>query len=295
MNIVLSYLYNNANKHVREIGLTDRPIPEYKDISVIHDLTYAEHGGEKLALDIYRPVKYEGQMLPIAVFIHGGGFFVGDKKFNADFCAGLARYGFMVASPDYRLINRTDGAGIISDVCAVLDYLSRNAGQYGGDRGNVVLIGESAGAFAGMYATAMSRSRSLCTHLGCKQPELRVTSAVFTSGMFYANKADPIGLIYRKELYGKKRKDKRFMKAADPDSPTIVGNLPPVFLTTSKGDYLRYQTISFAKALSKAGHPFRLINCKDRKDLGHAFVSRFPELKESKIILKKIVKWLKAQ
>ncbi len=295
MNIVLSYLYKSANKHVSEIGLTDRKIPIYKDISVISNLAYATHGGEVLALDIYRPVNCEKQKLPIAVFIHGGGFFVGNRTFNADFCAGLARYGFMVVAPDYRLINRTDGAGIISDVCAALNYISRNAERFNGDRSNVVLIGESAGAFAGMYATAMSRSRSLCMKLGFRQPELRITSAVFTSGMFYANRPDPIGLVYRKELYGRKRWDKQFMRTADPDAPTIIGSLPPVFLTTSKGDYLRYQTISFARALSKAKHPFRLINCKDRKDLGHAFVSRFPELKESKIILKKIVKWLKTQ
>ncbi len=294
MNIILKYLKNNADKHQRRTA-DPRMVTLTSDnkVELIPDNIYATHGGIALSADVYRPRERDGIALPVIVFIHGGGLFAGNRKLNAAFCSMMAKKDYVVFSLDRRLIGEADASGILSDICSGLDYIKNNAEKFGGDPEDVTIIGESAGGFLSTYAAAMTRSKKLCDAFGCEQPKLAVKGLICTSGMFYTAKNDPLGLTYRRDLYGDKLKDKAFRAYTDPENPEILSNLPPVFLTTSKGDFLKNYTLSFAKALKKAGHPFELINCKDRNDLKHAFPSLCCYLPESKAAQRRMISWMK--
>jgi para-nitrobenzyl esterase len=91
--------------------------------------------------------------LPVAVFIHGGAWVVGDKDAAVHNGSGFARSGVVCITINYRLgiegFLALPGAPTnlgLRDQIAALEWVRRNAGCFGGDPDNVTVFGESAGA-----------------------------------------------------------------------------------------------------------------------------------------------------
>ena len=82
---------------VRDAGLTT---PE--DIVRFDDICYGEDINWQ-KLDVYRPKSAVGQVLPVSVSIHGGGWVYGDKERYQYYCMSLAQHGFAVVNYTYRL------------------------------------------------------------------------------------------------------------------------------------------------------------------------------------------------
>jgi triacylglycerol lipase len=111
-------------------------------VSVAADVAYGDDPLQKF--DIYSPAKSRG--LPIAVFVHGGGFAGGDKKDYANVPAYLAQHGMVAVNANYRLAPAVTWPAESQDVGAMVAFLKKNGAQYGGDPRRIVLIGHSAGA-----------------------------------------------------------------------------------------------------------------------------------------------------
>ncbi|KAF2726003.1 carboxylesterase family protein-like protein [Polychaeton citri CBS 116435] len=125
-----------------------------------------------LYLNIIRPAGYEGQALPLAVWIHGGGYYMGgtaDKRYNLSFIVeNSVEIGkpIMAASIAYRLgpfgfLNGQDveGQGVtnlgLKDQRLALHWFQENLEAFGGDPTKVTIWGESAGASSiGRHLTA---------------------------------------------------------------------------------------------------------------------------------------------
>jgi acetyl esterase/lipase len=134
-------------------------------------MNYKRTGTEKLYLDLYTPVGDAASSRPLIIFIHGGGFYIGDKNIiggeygdpNAAFGWGsyFAKRGYVVMSINYRLADHlvkagdTDAEQIIlmskSDVYAAVRYARLHASAYGVDPNKIVLAGNSAGAVLALY------------------------------------------------------------------------------------------------------------------------------------------------
>lgn len=112
-----------------------------------------------LFLNVWRPATAGPH--PVLVFIHGGGFTYGAAGVPLYDGANLARQGVVVVTINYRLgllgffahpaLTQDDPDGLlgnfgIMDQIAALKWVQRNAAAFGGDTGNVTLMGESAGA-----------------------------------------------------------------------------------------------------------------------------------------------------
>lgn len=111
------------------------------------DLAYGEDPRQRL--DLYSAGK-EGAR-PIVLFVHGGGFVMGDKGGasgwqNAHVGRWAARHGMLGAVLNYRLApDHTWPAGA-QDVGGAVDYLRAHAARHGGDPDRIFLVGTSAGA-----------------------------------------------------------------------------------------------------------------------------------------------------
>jgi AraC-like DNA-binding protein len=81
----------------------------------------------------------------------------------------LAKRGYVVFVPEYRLIDKTDGIGAIADVCAGLSFLRALATDLGGNLARLLVIGESAGGLLALYATALTGSPFLQEAFGIGQ------------------------------------------------------------------------------------------------------------------------------
>ena len=288
MNIILKRISTRARARAAVMGgfpQVDAPLPD--GVEEICDVPYTGHDNAKLAADIYRPVD-AGGALPVAVVIHGGGLFVGTRKINRIFCGKLAAKGYLVFAIEYRLIDETNAFGEISDICAGFSFVAENLVKYGGNPKRVCVMGESAGAYLAVYATAMTGSKRLQELIGCAPSGLKARMLVCFSGMFYTAKHDPIGAVYHKDLYGTRCKDKNFRRYLNPEHEEVIGSLPPVLLTTSGADFLKSYTLKYAEALRKAGHSCELLFYKEGKELVHAFPSLRPDLPESVEVMERI-------
>lgn len=113
-------------------------------VKVISDLEFAAPNGKPLLLDLYLPIGTEGPV-PVIIWLHGGGWRIGDRKLGPDFRERFAECGFAMASIEYRLSSEATFPAQIHDVKAAIRWLRSVANEYGLDSGNIGLWGSSAG------------------------------------------------------------------------------------------------------------------------------------------------------
>ena len=121
------------------------PAPGATPWSVHPDLAYATASpAEKL--DLIVPTS-GGEPFPVLVFVHGGGWEVGDKSSPvfAPFLPMTIARGFAVASINYRLSGEATFPAQILDVKAAVRWIRANAARYGLDPDRIAAMGESAG------------------------------------------------------------------------------------------------------------------------------------------------------
>lgn len=111
-------------------------------VKITRDVSYGDDPLQKL--DIYQPNK--GRNLPIAIYVHGGGFVRGDKSDYNNVVAYFAEHGVVGVNANYRLAPKVTWPAESQDVGAVVAFVQKNAAQYGGDPKRIVIIGHSAGA-----------------------------------------------------------------------------------------------------------------------------------------------------
>ena len=99
----------------------------------------------KQRLDLVKP---EGvATAPVLLFIHGGGWSIGDKAHAAGSKAKWANaHGWAFASANYRLVPHATVEQQAADVASAIAWLRANAVKQGLDPDRIVLMGHSAGA-----------------------------------------------------------------------------------------------------------------------------------------------------
>jgi acetyl esterase/lipase len=113
----------------------------YGTASVFKDLVFATVDDRELKLDLYLPESAENP--PLVVWIHGGGWSGGNKKWCP--VKWLADHGYAVASVSYRFSQQAKFPAQIHDVKAAVRWLRANAEQYGYDPERIAASGASAG------------------------------------------------------------------------------------------------------------------------------------------------------
>lgn len=110
----------------------------------VADLVYTRPGGSPQLLDLYLP-QGVARPLPVIVWLHGGGWRLGDRRLAPDLARYYAERGFAMASIDYRLSGEATFPAPLHDVRAAIRWLRASAGQYGLDGRQIGLWGSSAG------------------------------------------------------------------------------------------------------------------------------------------------------
>ena len=240
-------------------------------------------------MDVFRPKDAEG-VLPVLVDLHGGGFLLGKKEVNRLFCADMAKRGFLVFCPEYPLAPEADLFAILRNLTESLNDIAEKLPEYGGDPERFFLCGDSAGAWLCVYLAALQNSPALREAAGVAGSCLPIRAIGLQSGMFYTTKRDKIGLFLPSSIYGKDWKQHPFRPYMDPEHSEILRALPPCFLTTSAGDFLRGYSRQFAAALKRAGvdHVFRGFLTKS---LPHAFAAMLPEREECRQVNDAMAAW----
>ena len=274
--------------------------PDIKDSKGIYEvdellnIPYMNRTEVPLAMDIFKPVVPEIQEVPVIVNIHGGGLVVGDRKVSRRISRILARRGYLVFSIEYRLAPRANLAEQLDDTCAGMDQVGKRLIGFNVDFTRVFLMAESSGAILAIYVAAMKKSKALQEAIGYAPTHMTFRALGLTSGLVYTNRPDPIGRLLSEQYYGDKANDPEFVRYMDPENPEILYNLPPTFFVTSRGDFLNQYSLTYHKALKRAGRQTHLVYYGE-KELSHSFVWLHPEFPQSLDAIDRMTAWFEEQ
>lgn len=121
--------------------------PRDPAVEVVRDARYGPDARNRL--DIFR--KGRPARAPVVVYVHGGGFVMGDKTspgspFFDNFGQWAAQQGWIGVTLTYRLAPANRWPSGPEDLAHAVRWLQANIGAHGGNPDAVVLVGQSAGA-----------------------------------------------------------------------------------------------------------------------------------------------------
>lgn len=119
--------------------------------SIVATTNVAYGPDERHRLDVFSAARTRPALVPIVVFVHGGGYVGGNKAtpgtpFYQSVAAFWVRSGMVGVNTTYRLAPAHVWPSGAADVGAAIKWVRENAETYGGDPDRIVLMGHSAGA-----------------------------------------------------------------------------------------------------------------------------------------------------
>ena len=231
----------------------------------IHSILNEQYsaGDKDALLDIYYSDYLEDSksLLPVIVWIHGGGWVFGSKDQVANYCKILAGRKYIVAAVNYSLAPGENYPVQLRQVNEALKYLKANAEKFHIDITKIILAGDSGGAQITAEVANIICEPSFAGEIGIvpaiQKPDL--IGVILFCGAFNMDVGDPGG------LYGEFIKTVLWSYSGTKDYATdpkfksasvinyVTENFPPTFISAGNKDPLLSQSISFADKLSEKG------------------------------------------
>lgn len=195
---------------------------------------------------------------PITIYMHGGGFVVGDLDTQDMIAKALCAWGeTIVVSVDYRLAPEHPFPAGVEDSFAVLQWAGRHGAEIGGDPARLAVAGDSAGgnfacALALMARDAGGPKLSAVVNLygSANYPSEETASArEFADGPLL--RRDDVDWFWEQFLRDPAR-EQHDPRASAARAASHAG-LPPHFIGTAEADPSRDDTEAYAAKLRAAG------------------------------------------
>ncbi len=136
-----------------------------KGIACVEDVRFSPACTDpQVLLDIYYPEDLKSKK-PCLLFVHGGGWTIGNHKKFALFAAYAASRGYVAASCTYRLMPEYEVKDSAEDVQRALLWLKKNASKYGGDPARIGIIGGSAGGHLSALIAMSGGNADFCKNV----------------------------------------------------------------------------------------------------------------------------------
>jgi len=124
----------------------------FEKSKVTRDVSYGPH--ERLRLDVLEPTRANAgdELMPVVVFVHGGGFVSGAKggadgsEIFDNVLNYFTRHDMLGINVNYRLAPEHTYPAAADDLRGVMRRLHQHAADYGGDPQSIFIVGHSAGA-----------------------------------------------------------------------------------------------------------------------------------------------------
>jgi acetyl esterase/lipase len=129
--------------HVGHLLIAAAVLSEARAQDVKRNIPYADPAHQLQALDVYS--QPNAKNLPVAFWIHGGGWQTGDKSNVYRKPKVFVDKGFFV-STNCRLLPSVDMATIVRDIAKSIRWVHDHIAEHGGDPNRLFIMGHSAGA-----------------------------------------------------------------------------------------------------------------------------------------------------
>jgi acetyl esterase len=228
--------------------------------------------GAPVPLRLYRPAHpAAAEQLPALVYLHGGGWTIGDLDTHDTLCRSLAQgSGCAVVSVDYRLAPEHRFPAAVEDALAATRWVRDHAGELGLDAARLAVGGDSAGGNLAAVVALLERDAG---HVLAWQlliypaTDLRAIAPSHTiNGEGFLLTADTVRYYNGHYLGGASPADWRASPLLAPD----LAGLPPALVITAGFDPLRDEGLAYADALARAGNAVTQV-CFERQI--HGFIT----------------------
>ena len=227
---------------------------------------------------LYRPTAAQTSQ-PVLVYLHGGGWTIGDLDTHDVLCRQLARDGACtVVSVDYRMGPEHRFPAAVDDCVDAFDWLRAHAQELQLDTSRMAVGGDSAGGnlAAALCLVQREAGRPMPAYQLLIYPatDMRaVAPSHTTNGQGYMLTNDSIA--YYRGNYTAEQADWDDWRASPLLAPSHAG-LPPALVMTAGFDPLRDEGLQYANALSAAGVPTQYV-CFERQIHGFITMGRVIE------------------
>jgi acetyl esterase len=233
------------------------PLHSVEDISLS-----TPHG--PLAMRVFRPAS---GVLPVALFLHGGGWTVNDLDTHDRLCRRIARRsGWLLVSLGYRRAPEHQHPAALEDAQLAYRWLLENSAKIGGDSSGVALVGESSGGTTAICLTLLLRD--LGAPLPIRQALAYPMAGMIDSWPSYQERGT--GFSFDRQFAqwslrnyvpaGHDLNDPYLLPLAAAD----LKGIGPTFMMTAEFDPLRDEGIALVNRLRAAGVVVEHIHAEDQ-------------------------------
>lgn len=229
--------------------------------------------GEDGPLNVRHYAPFESEARNLLVYLHGGGFVVGDLETHDEVCRLLCVHAEThVLSVDYRLAPEHPFPAGLNDAISALRWAQSNAASLGADAMRVALGGDSAGGNLAAAATRLAAAEGspplaqLLIYPATDGLAPHASKEMFGEGFFLDNSDCEAFFHHYTDGTGVSEADPRIAPLRAPDH----SGLPPALVVTAGFDVLRDEGEAYAAALVEAGTAARVSRFPA---LGHGFIN----------------------
>lgn len=267
--------------------------PDAPEVFKVEDKLVSANG-VSVPVRVYHPhAAPSHSTLPGLVYLHGGGWTIGDLDTHDVLCRSLClQAGIVVVAVDYRMGPEHKFPAAYDDSVAAFNWTVAQAASLGIDASRIAIGGDSAGGNLAAAACLGLRGQSV-------QPAFQLliypatimwqdTPSYHANGKGYMLTKESIA--YYTENYLRNREDAKDWRASPQLADSHAG-LPPAFVMTAGFDPLRDEGLMYADALSKAGVSSQYI-CFERQI--HGFITMGRVMQEANTAVSLCASALKA-
>ena len=194
---------------------------------------------------------------PILVYLHGGGWVIGNLETHDSICRSLAnRAACIVVSVDYRLAPEHKFPAAVEDAYEAVCWAASSAHRINGDPTRIAVGGDSAGGTLAAVVSLMARDKGTpsviyqlliypVTNLSAFD-----TDSYCEHGQGYMLTKD--GMDYYRDHYVE-HEEQLQNPYASPLLAQELRGLPPALVITAEFDVLTDEALAYAKRLKEAG------------------------------------------
>ncbi len=229
------------------------------DIDTIVFNEYIETNTGKVELQFVRPTGSENEILPVILYVHGGGWILGDSETHGALIKNLANCTHScVVFVNYSRSPEAQYPQPLDEIYAALEYIYEHAKTFNIDPYKISLAGDSAGGNMAA-ATCIRAKKQHGPKIAFQLLLYPVTDAsmksesynLFKNGPWLTKKA--MEWFWDAYLPDKKERENNIYVSLNNAEISDLENLPPALIITAENDVLRDEGEEYARKLDEAG------------------------------------------
>ncbi len=238
--------------------LTDIQRSSKIDIDTIVFNEYIETDNGKIELQFVRPRGSENEILPVILYVHGGGWILGDFETHSTLIKKLANCTYScVVFVNYSRSPEAQYPQALDEIYLSLNYVYENSKKFNINPYKIVIAGDSAGGNMAA-ATCIRTQKEQGPKIAFQLLLYPVTDASMKTESYKLYKDGPwltkkaMEWFWDAYLPEKKERESIYVSLNNADIADLE-NLPPALIITAENDVLRDEGEEYARKLDEAG------------------------------------------